>query len=596
MANEKFAIADEVDIQEHTLLIEDLPSHHPFRVNFDKQQRRRRRHRLWFAFTAVALFTYCASSFYRANEIIGCKLNSYYPNESIQWTPCGQADGYPAECSTINVPMDQFNASNSGDKTFEIPLIRIRGNNATENMLVNPGGPGGSGIEFVHRAGQKLKEVVGENYHILSFDPRGVNSSRPAALCFENDQERAAKMLQCTPDALKYSPDTNAWASTFTQGCSDNVGEHGKYINTPQTAADMNSILDAVGQEDLAYWGFSYGTTLGQTYASLFPERSKRVIIDGVSDLFRWYGKINDPTSLADSDNVFHGFFKECIKARHECALYKPGFTAEKLEKKVMDVIDSLEKEPLEVYHNSTIWGVLNRRTVLTSIFPLLYKPQKWYPLAQSLNSLVQGNGTDFLLNYGLQPPYPEKMGEHLYFVSLNDKGAGRDLWPQKEELIDYVKPYFNTTIFALDYSDFYVTAQWRNARTHPLKLKKNVKTKHPLLILTQTYDPVCPLRSARVALNTFEDSRLVEVEGYGHCSIAIHSTCSNDIAREYLLHGTLPNDKETKCATDKPYFVSPEKQEEIKLKAAMKGASADDRSWAAQMELSDHIHGLVRF
>lgn len=290
MANEKFVIVDEVDIQEHTLLIEDLPSHHPIRINFEKQQRRRRRNRLWFAFTVVALFTYCASSFHRSNKVIKCKFDSYYPNEKIQWTPCGQADGYPAECSTINVPMDQFNASNSGDKTFEIPLIRIRGNNATENMLVNPGGPGGSGIGFVHRAGKQLKEVVGENYHILSFDPRGINSSRPAALCFENDQERAAKMLQCTPESLKYSPDTNAWASTFTQGCSDNVGEHGKYINTPQTAADMNSILDAVGQEDLAYWGFSYGTTLGQTYASLFPERSKRVIIDGVSDLFRWYG------------------------------------------------------------------------------------------------------------------------------------------------------------------------------------------------------------------------------------------------------------------------------------------------------------------
>jgi len=99
-----------------------------------------------------------------------------------------------------------------------------------------------------------------------------------------------------------------AWSHNLVRACAETMGEHGKYVNTPQTAADMNSILDAVGQEDMAYWGFSYGTILGQTYAGLFPNRSKRVIIDGVANQFDWYEGQLDYEAFTDSENVFNGF------------------------------------------------------------------------------------------------------------------------------------------------------------------------------------------------------------------------------------------------------------------------------------------------
>lgn len=180
-----------------------------------------------------------------------------YTGEKLSWEPCGDVSGRPVECSNITVPMDQFDAENSGDKTFFIPLIRLRGGeNATQNLLVNPGGPGGSGTEFIFRRGKQLSEIVGDGFHILSFDPRGINASTPMASCFPTKEARKERSDLRDYELVHDSPEVYAWAHNFVKACADTMDEHGAYINTPQTAADMNSILDSVGQEDMIYWGF----------------------------------------------------------------------------------------------------------------------------------------------------------------------------------------------------------------------------------------------------------------------------------------------------------------------------------------------------
>lgn len=212
----------------------------------------------------------------------------HYEGELLTWEDCGDVKGRPVECSTMAVPMDQFNATNSGDKVFTLPLIRLRGKDGAQNILLNPGGPGGSGMEFMFRRGEQLSTILGDGFHLLSFDPRGINSSTPLATCYPDKETRRAL---APGDFYKLVDDSGpAYASgqTFAKACAETMGEHGRYVNTPQTAADMNSILDAVGQEDMMYWGFSYGTLLGQTYAGLFPERSHRVVIDGVVNQFDW--------------------------------------------------------------------------------------------------------------------------------------------------------------------------------------------------------------------------------------------------------------------------------------------------------------------
>lgn len=112
-------------------------------------------------------------------------------------------------------------------------------------------------MNFLWRGGAGLNKVIGEDFHLLSFDPRGVNGSIPQALCYPSDQYRNGD-FSSNPWDLEYEAGKMyTRAENKARACADTMGEHGAYVNTPQTAADMNSIIDALGQEKMYYWGFS---------------------------------------------------------------------------------------------------------------------------------------------------------------------------------------------------------------------------------------------------------------------------------------------------------------------------------------------------
>ncbi|KAL5359378.1 Alpha/Beta hydrolase protein [Aspergillus floccosus] len=509
-----------------------------------------------------------------------------YSGEHIRWEPCGRLKTTALECSSINVPMDQFNASNSGSKTFTVPLIRIRGSNATQNLLLNPGGPGGSGVEFFYRLGDQLKAFVGEGFHLVSFDPRGVNSSIPAASCYPDDDIRKELSRVSYHDILADSSEVYAWAQNFAKACPDTMGEYGEYINTPQTAADMNSILDALGQQDMAYWGFSYGSLLGQTYAGLFPERSRRIIIDGVVDQFQWYEGVYEAESLEDTDKVLDGFFNECIKAGTErCALASLATSKEQLRGIVLSYMETLREQPIPVYINNAAYGLLNHAKMwYNGVFPTLYNPFAWAFLADNLYALIQGNVTDAFLAYHMSPATIVR--ESTEFVTLNDGLNGAEYWPQdRQSLLDKIVPYMNESLFGAWHNKmFYLKPQWTLPRTHPY-VPRRVKTAHPLLIISTSYDPVCPLGSALSAYSAFEDSQIVEIQGYGHCSVSAPSLCAAKHIRQFLYTGKLPSSY-TKCEVDVPYFINPEKDGQVSAQRVFEDL-ADAKIHLAQLDLA---------
>ncbi|KAK3998024.1 Alpha/Beta hydrolase protein [Cladorrhinum sp. PSN332] len=518
-----------------------------------------------------------------------------YDGEHVTWSLCGTLVDHDLECANLTVPMDQFNATNNqpDNKNFSIPLIRMRGKNATDNIniLLNPGGPGGSGIEFLYRRGKQLNTIVGENFHLVSFDPRGINQSVPRANCYPTDEARRELSLVRDKRAIQDSGELWAWTSGHVQGCVDTMGAHGAYINTPQTAADMNSILDAVGQEDMYYWGFSYGTLLGQTYATLFPERSKRVIIDGVVNQFDWYGSLLDREELADTDTVFAGFVQECLKAGPEdCALAGLAKTDEELSEKLIASITKLRDEPTGVYVNATVHGVLDYWAVwFGGVFPALYKPAIWRDLATNLADLLQGNATTAFLAYGTDGPW-DLPGEPNEMVALNDGASGPEKWGSinnRIALVDTLLEYFNESSFhESSLSHYFAKQAWAMPRGHNYVPKKGVQTAHPLLVLSTTYDPVCPLVSARSANEAFVGSRIVEVKGYGHCSLALPSLCIAKYVRGYLHDGKLP-DGNVQCDVDgKPYFANPD--EEGKALVGVKSLDEEEmKIHLAQLELA---------
>ncbi|KAK0649068.1 Alpha/Beta hydrolase protein [Cercophora newfieldiana] len=515
-----------------------------------------------------------------------------YAGERISWTPCGVIADHDLECSTISVPMDQFNASNNhGGKSFSIPLIRMRGKNATQNLLLNPGGPGGSGVEFVYRRGVQLNTIVGEGFHLLSFDPRGINGSRPLASCYATpDDRRNPNFSPIRGKNVDWdASEAWAWSSNFVRACADSMGEHGAYLNTPQTAADMNDILDAVGQEDMYYWGFSYGTLLGQTYATLFPERSRRVIIDGVANQFDWYESPLDREEFEDSDKVLDGFLDECIKAGPDnCTLASLAETKEDLSTALTASLNDLRDNPVAVYVNNTAYGILDYWDLRDAIFSAMYRPPSWYELSANLASLLHGNATPAFLAYGFESPPSNDSTDALYVVSYNDGASGAAHWPNDiTSTLASVSPILNLSLFSSsEYTFYFSKAAWSIPRTHSYIPKRGVKTAHPLLILSTTYDPICPLISARSANDAFEDSRLIEVKGYGHCSIAVPSMCITRHVRGFLYNGTLPEEN-VQCEADgKPYFVKPGQDGKTKMTAEFDDAE-ERRIHLAQVEMA---------
>ncbi|KAI1345520.1 alpha/beta-hydrolase [Xylaria sp. FL0043] len=511
-----------------------------------------------------------------------------YPGEHMEWESCGRLEnGRPVECSEISVPIDQFSRDHSSNDTFTIPLIRLRGRHATQNLLLNPGGPGGSGIWFMHRLGEQLSTIVGEDFHLVAFDPRGVNNSRPLATCYPDEETRHALGPVRDQRVLEDSAEVYAWSQNYVRACAETMGEHGKYLNTPQTAADINSILDALGQEDMIYWGFSYGTILGQTYAGLFPERARRVIIDGVNNVFDWYGGLLDAEDRVDAEAVFDGFLHECVKAKEDCPLTRFGSSKETLRERILSLASTLREQPLSVYVDSKRYGLLDDRALLYNAIPTaLRKPATWPTLADNLAKWLDGNANDAFLAYGRGKPWPSA-GDAERFVMLNDGASGARHWPQdRQTMLDWLVPFMNRSLFApTEHGIYYAKQQWVVPKTYNHTPPHAVETVHPLLILTTTFDPVCPLVSARSAQKAHKGSQIVEVRGYGHCSTAVPSICLVRHVRAFLKNGTVPT-SHTKCEVDGIYF--PKRESEGHTEAVELFADAENREiHAAQVKLA---------
>lgn len=204
------------------------------------------------------------------------------PSESLEWHKCYDN----LECGRLSIPLDWLNPSDG--RKVVLAVVRKNAtdlNNYLGPLFVNPGGPGGSGVEWVIEGGKALQAAAGENHDIISWDPRGVGATTPSAHCWTNPQEvqiwKMGKLglVDSHPDMLY---DIFARTSMANAQCESNMGEITKYAGTTSVARDMLAISEALGLEKIRYWGQSYGTVIGGTFAAMFPDRIERMLIDGM--------------------------------------------------------------------------------------------------------------------------------------------------------------------------------------------------------------------------------------------------------------------------------------------------------------------------
>lgn len=306
--------------------------------------------------------------------------------------------------------------------------------------------------------------------------------------------------------------------------------------------------------------GTADGTTLGQTYAQMYPERVGRLVIDGVSNLDQWYNSDMEEEEFTDTDNIFDGFVEECVRSKNACPLTATSGaqldTASKLKKHLDQFLIELEEEHIPVYINASIYGSINRQKLVTNgIFFALYSPLTWPTLARNLAELFNGNNTPAFLAYS-----PSRVAQILtddsntFVVQNDDRNTGKNAPAHGiGDIRNYTQSFPQRSYLVSKYqaSDIYDRASWLIETSHDFHPRYSpqyqpVKTAHPLLVLSTTYDPVCPLVSAKKAWKSFEGAGLVEQKSYGHCTISMPSLCTAKHVRRYFNEGKLP-DKDTK-------------------------------------------------
>ncbi|KAK1231140.1 hypothetical protein PQX77_005746 [Marasmius sp. AFHP31] len=481
------------------------------------------------------------------------------PSKELKWVDC-----YPGgfECGRLQMPLDY---NKPEEELAAIALIRLRANVSTDSteyrgpILFNPGGPGGSGVDLIRGRGAMLAKVVGPQFDIVGFDPRGVSRSTPRVSFYESRVERelwARSKLR----ELNMSSDTvaSSWArNEITGELAAQRDEHIlAHINTDHTARDMLKITEAHGRKKLQYWGFSYGTVLGSTFAAMFPDNVERLVIDGVVDVTDDYYTAQWTTNLRDTDDVLQWFFKDCLNAGpKDCAFYESS--TEAMSSKLNKLYGAIIQSPVPV-HTNTSYGIVDYARLRGTIFRTFYQPfNNWPRLATGLTELMNGNGT--MIYSMLDADRFQCSCDPLEkaFEGVEDAGTAiacndGDVVPSD---LESAQEHYANILKISEWGSLWAgirlaCASWPRIPKTQFRGPIAGNTSFPLLLIGNKADPVTPLWAAHTVSKGFPGSVVLSQDSVGHCSLSAPSVCTARVVREYFVNGTLP-DAGTWCPID---------------------------------------------
>ena len=304
----------------------------------------------------------------------------------LTWQDCGE----PYRCASAPVPLDW---SRPRGTTISLALVKLpatRPGARIGTIFVNPGGPGGSGVDMVRSGADLLPAAVRARFDIVGFDPRFVGSSRPAASCM-NDETFYSTLFTQPP-----FPVTSAEEAAYTTvqaGYAERCASRSQlgFSSTASVARDLDLLRRAVGDQALTFVGYSYGTFIGQVYGQLFPGTVRAMVLDGVLDGRAWISGAGQewqttPFSIRvgsaeASSEALAEFFRLCgLAGTSRCALNAQGNPAATFEAIAQD----LAAEPVPLDENV----VLDYPTLVTAMSSVLYSPGYWAAFAAELQSL----------------------------------------------------------------------------------------------------------------------------------------------------------------------------------------------------------------
>ena len=561
----------------------------------------------------------------------------------LRWRGCY----HEYRCARLTVPLDWTNASNANEISIalvKLPATVDHGDASFGGaVILNPGGPSGSGTDDLLTRARQIQNIVDGSRHfeIIGFDPRGVGRTTPSPLCFETDEARehyekldrlgggvdvesALNTNWALAQGLGYLC-TNSSLGVYSNG--DNIK---KYVSTALVARDMVRIIDAITEERqidrprhsdniqsmlrkpiekslLNFWGFSYGSYLGNVFASKFPERIGRMILDGVVDAPD-YAATGWSSNLYDNNIVWRTFFQWCYEAGKRCALFDEH-TADPLSMhaKVINLFDNIKQNPIPYIDRSGKLNLLSYFNIQQTMHMYAYIPyHAWPRLAMKIAALLTGDPYPFLDTSNLAYPGSPEPNSTMMATSgaatydprfLNRTSPNSPSYPHGldasvailcgdgTDITSDTKADYASYVSLLVNESALVGPTWAqitlSCRHWPQSLRPEERNRfagpfgsrladydntttdlngkgqwaRPLLFIGNTADPVTPLRNALEMSKGHEGSRVLTLDTPGHCTGAnMPSRCVWDAIRELFNDGNLPEEGK-KCAVDwKPW------------------------------------------
>jgi pimeloyl-ACP methyl ester carboxylesterase len=485
----------------------------------------------------------------------------------IAWSPCYGT----FQCGTAQAPLDY---SDPAGPAISLALIKLPANDAAHrigSLFLNPGGPGGSGVDFVHFAGPFLyTPEVRARFDLVGFDPRGIARST-ALRCFGNDKQWGPYF---TPFAFPLTPEEEqAWIAAdlyLDSSCAQRGGRIIDHMATADVARDLDLLRQSVGDAGLTYAGFSYGTYLGVTYANLFPAKVRALIVDGVLDPVAWAtGTGNEGSTIpfstrlrsdAGAQATLNEFLRLCDAGGSRCA-FAPNSAA-----RFAALLAKAKAHPTPVTLPDGSVVTLDYSIAIAVTLGALYDSLGWEDFAQTL-AFVEKQVDPAVLGARLQPlleppAYIARRGFPHYrnFVegfpavacSDSDNPHSYSAWSTAGAAADAAFGYFGR-IWTWASS---ICAAWPGADADRFTGPFTRRTANPVLVIGNRFDPATRYEGAVKVASLLPASRLLTVQGWGHTSLFL-SQCADAIAAKYLLQVAVPP-VGTVCSQDHVPFSGP--------------------------------------
>jgi pimeloyl-ACP methyl ester carboxylesterase len=463
-------------------------------------------------------------------------LSQYY-TQSLRWAGCGDR----FECTTLRVPLD-YAKPVSGD--IRLAVIRLPATDRKRrlgSLLVNPGGPGGSGVEYAREATSITRKPLRDRFDIVGFDPRGVAQSSPVK-CLDDKQLDTFLAIDGSPDAPSEEQALDRETTLFTAQCKARSGRLLPHVSTADAARDIDVLRGVLGDRQLYYLGKSYGTFLGGTYAELFPKNVGRLVLDGALDP-RTTSSDSAKAQAAGFSLALRAFVADCVK-RAGCPL---GTSAGVAIGEIDNLLAVTDRQPLPTSEGRELTQALATLGVAAAMYDSTFG---WPALRDALRLALSGNGTgllrlsDFYTERGPDGHYANNQNEVIYAVNCIDRPDVRSVAEIEAELpsFEQVSPQFGAYLAwgSLPCVHWPVPPV---AKPHTIK----AAGAKPILVVGTTRDPATPYAWAQGLAEQLESGVLLTYEGDGHTAYARTSSCIDNAVNGYLLRGRAPADG-TRC------------------------------------------------